>query len=323
MAHSIWKDYPQVDSRLDQTTAFIHNSVKIRNNQISQMIIDLTSGGKLLRPAFFLLFSSFGPEKRKNEELIPLAASLELLHVATLIHDDVIDDSPLRRSKPTIHTRYGKRNAIYAGDYLFTLYFEMISRYSMHKKDILVNSLSMKKILIGELDQMLVNYNIDATAKMYIREVSGKTAELFSLSTEMGAIVSGADEKLINISKNIGHDIGMSFQIIDDILDFGDSRITGKPSFEDLKNGVYTLPYILGLQDKNEQLINILSNSNLTNNDIQTAADIIESEGYLDQAKNIARTYNQHALQRINKLPNNKNKIILKKVVNKLLKRIK
>jgi len=323
MAHSIWKDYPQVDSMLDQTTAFIHSSVRIRNTQISQMIVDLTSGGKMLRPAFFLLFSAFGPDKKQNDELIPLAASLELLHVATLIHDDVIDDSPLRRGTTTIHTRYGKRNAIYAGDYLFTLYFEMISRYSQQQKDILVNSLSMKKILIGELDQMLINYNIDATAKMYIREVSGKTAELFSLSTEMGAIASGADGKLANLSKNIGHDIGMSFQIIDDILDFGDSRTTGKPNFEDLKNGVYTLPYILGLQDKNQQLVDILSGSDLTNDDIQKAADIVEKDGYLEQAKDIARTYNQHALKRINKLPNGKNKIVLKKVVNKLLRRIK
>ncbi|APX71550.1 polyprenyl synthetase family protein [Companilactobacillus allii] len=323
MAHSIWKDYPQVDSKLDQTTAFIHSSVKIRNRQISQMIIDLTSGGKMLRPAFFLLFSSFGPDRKPDEVLIPLAASVELLHVATLIHDDVIDDSPLRRGKTTIHTRYGKRNAIYAGDYLFTLYFEMISRYSVKKSDILLNSLSMKKILIGELDQMLINYNVDATAKMYIREVSGKTAELFSLSTEMGAIVSGADEKLTSLSRNIGHDIGMSFQIIDDILDFSDSRVTGKPNLEDLKNGVYTLPYILGLQDKNERLINILSESDLSDSDIKKAADIIENEGYLDSAKDIARTYNQHALKRINRLPNNTNKIVLKKVVNKLLRRIK
>lgn len=323
MAHSIWKDYPSIDSKLDQTTAFIHSSVKIRNTEISQMIIDLTSGGKMLRPAFFLLFSAFGPDKKQNEELIPLAASLELLHVATLIHDDVIDDSPLRRGKPTIHTHYGKRNAIYAGDYLFTLYFEMISRFSPAQKDILINSLSMKKILIGELDQMLINYNVDATAKMYIREVSGKTAELFSLSTEMGAIISEADEKIIRLSKNIGHDIGMSFQIIDDILDFGDSQTTGKPNFEDLKNGVYTLPYILGLQDKNEKLVSILSGTNLSDEMIQEAADIVANEGYLDKAKDIARTYNHHALRRINLLPNGKNKLVLKKVVKKLLDRIK
>ncbi|WP_125566733.1 polyprenyl synthetase family protein [Companilactobacillus insicii] len=323
MAHSIWKDYPSIDSRLDQTTAFIHSSVKIRNNEISQMIVDLTSEGKMLRPAFFLLFSAFGPEKKSEKELIPLAASLELLHVATLIHDDVIDDSPLRRGKPTIHTRYGKRNAIYAGDYLFTLYFEMISRYSPEQKNILMNALSMKKILIGELDQMLINYNVDATAKMYIREVSGKTSELFSLSTEMGAIISEADDRIVHICKNIGHDIGMSFQIIDDILDFGDSQTTGKPNFEDLKNGVYTLPYILGLQDKNQKLISILSGTDLTNEQIQQAADIVESEGYLDKAKDIAKTYNQHALRRINLLPNSKNKIVLKKVVRKLLNRIK
>lgn len=322
MANSIWKEYPKMGKRIDQTTEFIHNSLDIRNKAISKMIKDLTSGGKMLRPAFFLLFSSFGPDKKSDKELIPLAASLELLHVATLIHDDVIDDSPLRRSKPTIHTKYGKRNAIYAGDYLFTLYFETISRHLPAQSDILTNALSMKKILVGELDQLLINYNVNATAKMYFREVAGKTAELFGLSTMMGAVVSGGDHELIARSKNIGHEIGMSFQIIDDILDFGDSRDTGKPNFEDLRNGVYSLPYILGLQDNNQELITVLSKDELSPDDINQAAKIVVDQGYLDQAKGIARTYSQHAMKRIEKLPNGRNKKALKKVVEELLDRI-
>ncbi|WP_125771066.1 polyprenyl synthetase family protein [Companilactobacillus furfuricola] len=322
MANSIWKEYPKMGKRINGTTEFIHNSLDIRNEAIIKMIKDLTSGGKMLRPAFFLIFSSFGPDKKSDKELIPLAASLELLHVATLIHDDVIDDSPLRRSKPTIHTKYGKRNAIYAGDYLFTLYFETISRYLPKQSDILVNALSMKKILVGELDQLLINFNVDATAKMYFREVAGKTAELFSLSTMMGATISGGDRELIVRSKNIGHEIGMAFQIIDDILDFGDSRDTGKPNFEDLRNGVYSLPYILGLQDKNQALINVLSKNELDPNDINEAARIVVDEGYLDKAKDIARTYSNHALKRIKKLPSNRNRTALKKVVEELLDRI-
>lgn len=322
MANSIWKEYPKMGKRINSTTEFIHNSLDIHNEAIIKMIKDLTSGGKMLRPAFFLIFSSFGPEKKSDEELIPLAASLELLHVATLIHDDVIDDSPLRRSKPTIHTKYGKRNAIYAGDYLFTLYFETISRHLPQQSQILTNALSMKKILVGELDQLLINFNVDATAKMYFREVAGKTAELFGLSTMMGATISGGDHELIARSKNIGHEIGMAFQIIDDVLDFGDSRDTGKPNFEDLRNGVYSLPYILGLQDKNQALIDVLSKDELDPNDINEAARIVVDEGYLDKAKDIARTYSNHALKRIKKLPNNRNRTALKKIVEELLDRI-
>ncbi|AKP67716.1 polyprenyl synthetase family protein [Companilactobacillus ginsenosidimutans] len=322
MANSIWKEYPAMGKRIDRTTEFIHKSLDMRNEAIAKMIKDLTSGGKMLRPAFFLIFSSFGPDKKTDKELIPLAASLELLHVATLIHDDVIDDSPLRRSKPTVHTKYGKRNAIYAGDYMFTLYFETISRYLPQQSQILTNALSMKKILIGELDQLLINFNVDATAKMYFREVAGKTAELFSLSTMMGATISGGDHELIARSKNIGHEIGMAFQIIDDILDFGDSRDTGKPNFEDLRNGVYSLPYILGLQDKNAELISVLSKNELNNDDINEAARIVVDNGYLDQAKGIARTYSKHALKRIAKLPRGKNKTALNKIVEELMDRI-
>lgn len=323
MANSIWKSYPKLGKKLDLTTDFIHQEVKIQNLDISKMIVDLTSGGKMLRPAFFLLFSDFGTTKKTTQELIPLAASIEILHVATLIHDDVIDDSPLRRSRPTIHTKYGRRNAIYAGDYLFTLYFELISRNLQHNTDILLNALSMKKILVGELDQMLINFNVDATTDMYFKEISGKTAELFSLSAKMGAIVGDSSQEVIERCQNIGHDIGMAFQIIDDILDFSSTSQTGKPVHEDLKNGVYSLPYILGLEAKNQKLIAILSKDHLSDEDDNVATQIVLDDGYLDQAKKIAREFTDRAVLEIEKLPKNHNQVILKNVVKKLSNRIK
>jgi len=323
MANSIWKSYPRIGEKLDLTTEYIHSIVSIKNLDISSMIVDLTSGGKMLRPAFFLLFSDFGENKRSTQDLIPLAASLEILHVATLIHDDVIDDSPMRRSRPTIHTKYGRRNAIYAGDYLFTLYFELISRNLTDNNDILLNALSMKRILIGELDQMLINFNVNSTTEMYIKEVSGKTAELFSLSSKMGAIVSGGDNALVERCKVIGYDIGMAFQIIDDILDFSSSAQIGKPVHEDLKNGVYSLPYILGLEDKNAELIAILSKNKLSDDDDAKATNIVVEDGYLNQAKGIARQYTQHALDELDKLPNNSSRKVITAVVKRLVNRIK
>lgn len=323
MANTIWQSYPQLGEKLDLTTEYIQNIVNINNLEISSMIQDLTSGGKMLRPAFFLLFSDFGPTKKTTDELIPLAASLEILHVATLVHDDVIDDSPMRRSQPTIHTKYGRRNAIYAGDYMFTLYFELISRHLQKNTDILRNALSMKKILLGELDQMLINFNVKSTTDMYMKEISGKTAELFSLSATMGAVVSDGDEELIDRCKAIGHDIGMAFQIIDDILDFSNSSQTGKPVHEDLKNGVYSLPYILGLEDGNQQLIGVLSKDELTAEDDSLATDIVIDYGYLNKAKDIARTFTEHAIEEIAKLPRNKNQKVLHAIVQRLVNRIK
>ncbi|PMD69479.1 polyprenyl synthetase family protein [Companilactobacillus nuruki] len=323
MANSIWKSYPQLGEKLDLTTEFIHQQVKINNLEISSMIVDLTSGGKMLRPAFFLLFSEFGEEKKTTQELIPLAASLEILHVATLIHDDVIDDSPLRRSKPTLHTKYGSRNAIYAGDYLFTLYFELISKNLESNTDILRNALSMKKILIGELDQMLINFNVESTTEMYFKEISGKTAELFSLSATMGAVVSGGSQELIERCKKIGHNIGMAFQIIDDILDFGNSSQIGKPVHEDLKNGVYSLPYILGLEAGNKELIEILSKNSLNSEDDSRATNIIVDEGYLNKAKDIAKKYTDQAVSEIDELPENSSQRALKAIIKRLVNRIK
>lgn len=323
MANSIWKKYPQLGEQLDLTTEYIHQAVNINNLEITGMIRDLTSGGKMLRPAFFLLFSDFGKKKLPTKDLIPLAASLEVLHVATLIHDDVIDDSPMRRSQPTIHTKYGRRNAIYAGDYLFTLYFELISRNLHSNVDILRNALSMKKILVGELDQMLINFNVKATTEMYLTEISGKTAELFSLSAAMGAIVSDGDQNLIDRCKGIGHDIGMAFQIIDDVLDFSNSEQIGKPAHEDLKNGVYSLPYILGLEAGNEQLIEVLSKDKLTSEDDKKATNIVVDNGYLNQAKEIAHSYTNRAVSEIEKLPKSHNQKVLKALVKNLIDRIK
>jgi len=205
---------------------------------------------------------------------------------------------------------------------MFTLYFELISRNLEANTDILRNALSMKKILLGELDQMLINFNVKATKEMYLQEISGKTAELFSLSATMGAIVSGGNQELIDRCKAIGYDIGMAFQIIDDILDFSSSAQIGKPVHEDLKNGVYSLPYILGLEDKNSELVAILSKNQLSEDDDSKAANIVVEDGYLNQAKVIARQYTQHALDELGKLPNNMSRKVITAVVKKLVNRI-
>jgi len=145
---------------------------------------------------------------------------------------------------------------------LFTLYFELISKNLESNTDILRNALSMKKILIGELDQMLINFNVESTTEMYFKEISGKTAELFSLSATMGAVVSGSSQELIERCKKIGHNIGMAFQIIDDILDFGNSSQIGKPVHEDLKNGVYSLQLVLAkIQPKFVKIFLVVLNS--------------------------------------------------------------
>lgn len=321
MINKIWKPFPSLEKKLIKTQDLVLSKAQIRNQEISDMITDLAnSGGKMTRPAFFYLFNDFGNKPYVEEDVTAAAASIEILHIATLIHDDVIDDSPLRRSVATIHSKYGMRNAIYAGDYLFTVYFDLIARVSPTTKDILMNSTSMRRILLGELDQMLINDNPNATVKMYLKEISGKTAELFQLSAMFGAVMGGASEKIITRAKYIGHDIGMAFQIIDDLLDYKNNKETGKPELEDISNRVFSLPIIMALKQNNPELKELLEVGDIKKNK-DKIADIIVQSGALDEAKRFADHYTNRAINRIILLPNSESKKILLKLTKKMLKR--
>lgn len=321
MVNKIWKPYPKLKKQLEDTQNFVLSKVQIRNQEIADLISGLLkSGGKMTRPAFFYLFSEFGD---REIDLVEGAATLEVLHLATLIHDDVIDDSPLRRNVPTLHSRVGMRNAIYAGDLLFTIYFDLLAKISPERKDILLNSRSMQKVLLGELDQMLINDNPDATVKMYLREIGGKTAELFALSTEFGAVMGNANEKIIKKAKYIGHDIGMAFQMIDDLLDYTESKKTGKPVFEDLDNKIYSLPIIMALKNDSGELRELLANNCLTEDQKKRAITLIETNKGFSETKKIADHYTVRALDRIKTLPEGENKKILIQITKQMLKRNK
>lgn len=304
--HKIWQYYPSIATELTNVQKVIFQNTKIRNKKIEKALeLFFHDGGKLLRPAFFLYFTHFG-EQTNEKKKYNLGASLEIIHAATLIHDDIIDDSPLRRNLPSIQAVYGKNVAVYTGDFLFTVYFQLLAGS--------VNSLSalekyaeaMKKILIGELDQMTLQYNTEVTMKEYLRYLKGKTAQLFQLSCFMGASFSKASLRTQILSQRIGHQVGMAFQIQDDILDYvSTEEELQKPVLEDVKNGIYTLPLIFALQKHRSQLQPLLEKREaVSDEDMQIISNIIHSSGCLDESKKVAKNYTQKALTNISKLPN-------------------
>ncbi|MCD8503172.1 MAG: polyprenyl synthetase family protein [Bacillaceae bacterium] len=208
----------------------------------------------MLRPAYSLLCANLGPEQDK-EKSIAVAAALETLHMATLIHDDVIDDSDSRHGRPTLHSTQGNNFAIYTGDYLFCVCFTILSRHSTSLSHLEFNARSMEKILSGELDQLDSRYKYQVTVKDYLSRISGKTAQLFAVSCYSGAIQSGASRYLTMRAWNMGHYIGMAFQIMDDVLDFkGDYQDVGKPIMADIRQGNYTLPLIYAMKQKSKSI---------------------------------------------------------------------
>lgn len=148
--HAMWQNYPEIETELAQSLALIEDNIHTKNQAVTDAILKMISaGGKLLRPAYCLLFSQFNAVDR--QKMIALAAAVETLHTATLIHDDIVDDSDLRRHQESIQARFGKDVAVYAGDYLFVVCFKLLANYASDLKSIQFNSQTMDQILGGEL----------------------------------------------------------------------------------------------------------------------------------------------------------------------------
>lgn len=323
MVHKLWHQFPQVEAELKALQPYIVEAVKLPNQPIHDQILALLqSGGKLLRPGFFYLFSEFG-DQHDDDVLRAGAAALELLHVATLIHDDVIDRSPLRRGVTTIHTLYGSRNAIYAGDYLFTIYFKEVLKTTHDIAELQLNIQSMRDILVGELEQMKLNYKRNVTEADYFREISGKTAELFWLSCRQGAVLSHSDHQVTQLAGEIGMTIGKAYQILDDILDYsGQSKKTQKPVLEDLKSGVYSLPLILAMKDAKSAFKPYLNKKDqMTAADLQAVQQLVAQYHGVQKAQAKASELTQQALGLIDQLPERPVKADLKTLTAMLLQR--
>ncbi|HLQ40806.1 MAG TPA: polyprenyl synthetase family protein [Tetragenococcus sp.] len=306
--HPIWNDYPQLQDELQETLALMEKSIQLKDKAVEKAILEMIhSGGKLLRPAYQLLFSRFGP-KQDQQKAVALAASIELLHTATLIHDDIVDEASLRRGLPTIHASFDNSTAVYAGDYLFVICFKLMSSYASSMRSLQTNAKSMEKILSGELGQMDDRYNLKETVEEYIENVAGKTAELFSLSCAIGTFESGSSQAFSKKAATIGLNIGISFQIVDDILDYSRSTAEiGKPVLADMKQGVYSLPLIYALQKDCRQLIPLLAKKEqMTTADTQLVYQKVHQLGGVKQAQLKANEYTQLALKAIQKLPDDK-----------------
>ena len=169
--HPMWNTYPTLSKELTTTLRLMEQAVQIDNQEIQAAVHDMIhSGGKLLRPAYQLLFSYFG-EQRDPKKATALAASIELLHTATLVHDDIVDEADTRRGLPTLRSRFGNSTAVYTGDYLFVCCFKLLSDYSSSLKSIQLNSRSMEKVLTGELGQMDNRYNFEVTIDQYLKNI--------------------------------------------------------------------------------------------------------------------------------------------------------
>lgn len=302
-----WNDYPTIQKKLQIVCSLIEQRLVSRNQTIQETLTEFSAaGGKYLRPAFFFLFSEFGDQQKQNEQqLYAVAASLELLHMATLIHDDIIDDSPLRRGVETVQSRYGKDIAVYTGDLLFTEFFDLVIQAMNGSEYLAINAQSMRRLLLGELDQMNLRYNSTQSIEDYLLSINGKTAELFWLACQEGAYFGKAAPEIVELAGKIGRNIGIAFQAFDDILDYTAEEATlKKPILEDLAQGVYTIPLLLAKETHPDIFLPYLEKrETISREETQQVADLVVEHGGVVQAIAFAKSYTDQALADIAKLP--------------------
>jgi len=318
--NSFWKDYPVIKDELYSVKTILKQNVRCSQSTIEKALLELIdSGGKMLRPAFVLLAGRFG--NYDSIKLTNLGAVVEMLHMATLIHDDIVDDASIRRGSKTIQSKYGKDYAVFMGDFLFSKCFMLLSK-DTSMENIREVSKVVSRICVGEIDQFSSRFIPNTSIKKYLRRIAAKTAALFALSFYIGASESGCDKKMSNNMGKLGYNIGMAFQIIDDILDYnGEQETVGKPLGNDLKQGVFTLPLIYALRNENNALISLLNKDFYTDGDIRNIIDKTKKLKGVEKARNLASRYTDKAFKQIKELPDIESKKILYDITERLLSR--
>lgn len=279
----------------------------------------LQSGGKRIRPVFVLLAARFGDYDIHVVKHV--AATLELIHTASLVHDDVVDDADLRRGSATIKSKWDNRVAMYTGDYIFARALEMMSEINNPRAhQILANT--MVELCLGEIEQIKDKFNFEQNWRIYFRRIKRKTALLIASSCQLGAIATGADEWIQRRLFRFGYYVGMSYQIMDDILDFTASEAElGKPAGSDLLQGNITLPVLIAM--KNPALKEIIKtvHEEMSKEDMGAIIQAIKASGAIEQATRISDQYLEKAFRELEGLPSNKARKTLSQIAQNIGKR--
>ncbi|WP_096188627.1 heptaprenyl diphosphate synthase component II [Evansella halocellulosilytica] len=264
----------------------------------------LKAGGKRIRPVFVLLSAQFG--NYNLEEVKKVAVPLEMIHMASLVHDDVIDDAELRRGKKTIKSKWDNRVAMYTGDYIFAKAIEMAT-YSKSPEIHTVLSDAMVEMCLGEVEQIRDQYDFNQNLRMYFRRIKRKTALLIAVSCQLGAIASDVPKHIEDQLGKYGYYVGMAFQITDDILDFvGTEKELGKPAGSDLTQGNVTLPALYAMSHDivlKKKIITLLRGDRVEREEMEEIIQGIKQSGAVEYSKNIADKYLAKSKKSLEHLP--------------------
>ena len=287
--------------------------------QISHYII--ASGGKRLRPALLLLVC--GALGYTGAQRFNLAAVVELIHTATLLHDDVVDESTMRRGRPTANENFGNPASVLVGDFLHTRAFQMmVDTGSMRVMEILSEATNV--IAEGEVQQLINMHDASLDEQGYLRVIRSKTAKLFEASAQLGAVLAGSPSPIEAACATYGQALGTAFQIIDDVLDYdGSAAEMGKNIGDDLREGKATLPLIAAMQRGTPEQAAIVRQAIEEGSTaaLDTVVQIVKTTGALDVARAAAQAEAQRAIDALQQLPDNDYRTSLLQLAAQLLER--
>jgi octaprenyl-diphosphate synthase len=314
-----------LENDLPQINAFIHSEISRLDPFIGEVAGHvMEAGGKRLRPALTLITArslGVGPEV----DLMPLACSLEFLHSATLMHDDILDGAVLRRGQQAAHLVYGTRETVLAGDVLLALANSLAASYG----DARITQALAEAIMgtaTGEVREIAKTRDTSLSLHDYLTIITEKTALLFQCACATGAMAASADNHLVDAAKAYGLNLGIAFQIVDDALDYAESpNTTGKPKAGDLREGKMTLPLIMLLEtlpgNERTKLEGKIASGDLDDDDIRDVLAKVETGGFAQAARAQAAKYAETAKNALALFPENKEKNLMTTILDFVLNR--
>lgn len=313
------QDMQAVDKLIN---SYITSNVTPVISELSNHLIN--AGGKRLRPLLTLAASDLCNYSGASH--IKLAAAIEFIHTATLLHDDVVDESFQRRGKPTANILWDNQSSVLVGDYLFSKSFQlMVETDSLKVLSILADASST--ISEGEILQLSAVKNIKTDESAYFKIIEGKTAALFAAATEVGAVISNVERKKADALANFGKALGISFQITDDLLDYvGSEEVLGKNIGDDFKEGKVTLPLIKAISksSKEEKRFweEVINKGMQKSSDLEHALFLMRQHDVFDETRSEAIKWSKKARNYLDIFPESKTKVILQELTSFVVERI-
>jgi len=283
--------FPYLAGDLARVRTLLAATVRVGERRINEPCGNLVRNhGRLFRPTLVLTSAyPFAPDGPASEQVVTAAAVTELLHVATLYHDDLCDQADTRRGLPTVNALYGDTIALLCGDHLLASCVELLA--DLRPGGVSLFAETLKALCNGQFLETVDLGDLTRGEEAYFEAIGGKTAKLMSASAELGAMQAGAGAQEQKVMASYGHHLGVAFQIWDDLLDLWSAIDTGKPRFGDLRNGVYTLPVIYGLRDRPAELGELLTSRPLTDEHCREILSLLDATGARQRSLAAAREH--------------------------------